>query len=99
MWQTVQAPGADAILVSQVVTQRDTHTHNLTNFVELLEAEHLRDRFILVVGGPRISHRLALEIGLDAGFGPGTYAEHVASFLGHKLTGAFHGEAGNDFSK
>jgi hypothetical protein len=25
-------------------------------------------------------------------------AEHVASFLGHKLTGAFQGEAGNDFS-
>ncbi len=76
---------ADAILVSQVVTQKDTHVHNLTNFVELLEAEHLRDRFILVVGGPRISHRLAMEIGFDAGFGPGTYAEHVAGFIARRM--------------
>ena len=76
---------ADAILVSQVVTQKDTHIHNLTNFVELLEAERLRDRFVLVVGGPRISHKLALEIGFDAGFGPGTYAEHVAGFVARRV--------------
>lgn len=76
---------ADAILVSQVVTQKDTHIHNLTHLVELLEAERLRDRFILVVGGPRISHRLALEIGFDAGFGPGTYAEHVAGFIARRM--------------
>jgi beta-lysine 5,6-aminomutase beta subunit len=76
---------ADAILISQVVTQKNTHIHNLTNFAELLEAEHLRDRFILIVGGPRISHNLALEVGFDAGFGPGTYAEHVASFIAKRM--------------
>jgi beta-lysine 5,6-aminomutase beta subunit len=32
------------------------------------------------VGGPRISHELAKELGYDAGFGPGSYAENVASF-------------------
>jgi beta-lysine 5,6-aminomutase beta subunit len=76
---------ADAILISQVVTQKNTHIHNLTNFAELLEAEHLRDSFILIVGGPRISHNLALEVGFDAGFGPGTYAEHVASFIAKRM--------------
>lgn len=76
---------ADAILVSQVVTQKETHVHNLTHFVELLEAEHLRERFVIVVGGPRISHKLALEIGFDAGFGPGTYAEHVAGFVARRI--------------
>jgi len=76
---------ADAILVSQVVTQKDTHVHNLTHFVELLEAERLRDRFILVVGGPRISHKLAREMGFDAGFGKGTYAEHVGAFIARRL--------------
>jgi beta-lysine 5,6-aminomutase beta subunit len=40
----------------------------------------LRDQVILVVGGPRISHELAKELGYDAGFGPGSYAENVASF-------------------
>jgi len=77
--------GADAILVSQVVTQRDAHLQNLTRFVELTEAAGLRDRFVLVAGGPRLDHKLALELGFDAGFGRGTYAEHVASFVIHHL--------------
>ena len=72
---------ADAILVSQTVTQKDVHIHNLTNMVELMEAEGLRDKVILCCGGPRISHELAQELGNDAGFGPHTYAEHVASYI------------------
>jgi beta-lysine 5,6-aminomutase beta subunit len=73
--------GADAVLVSQAVTQKDVHIRNLTELVELLEAENLRGRFILIAGGPRMSHALALELGFDAGFGRGTYAEHVATFI------------------
>ncbi|MCX7642008.1 MAG: cobalamin-dependent protein [Elusimicrobiales bacterium] len=76
---------ADAILVSQVVTQKDIHIKNLTNFIELVEAEGLRDRFILIVGGPRIDNKLAIELGFDAGFGPGTYAEDVATFIVKKM--------------
>lgn len=71
---------ADVILVSQVVTQKNIHLDNLTRLADILEAEGLRERVILVVGGPRISHELAKELGYDAGFGPGTYAENVASF-------------------
>ncbi|QQY79914.1 beta-lysine 5,6-aminomutase beta subunit [Keratinibaculum paraultunense] len=72
---------ADAILVSQVVTQKNVHIPNLTELVELLEAEGIRDKVILVCGGPRISHELAKELGYDAGFGPGTFAEDVATFI------------------
>jgi beta-lysine 5,6-aminomutase beta subunit len=71
----------DVLLVSQVVTQKGVHITNLTELVELVEAEGLRDRFILICGGPRISHELALELGFDAGFGPGTLAPNVASFF------------------
>ena len=71
---------ADVILVSQVVTQKNIHLDNLTKLSDLLEAEGLRGRVILIVGGPRISHELAKELGYDAGFGPGCYAENVASF-------------------
>ncbi|MDO9238328.1 MAG: OAM dimerization domain-containing protein [Aquabacterium sp.] len=71
---------ADVILVSQVVTQKNIHLDNLTKLSDLLEAEGLRERVILIVGGPRISHELAKELGYDAGFGPGCYAENVASF-------------------
>jgi len=73
--------GADAILISQTVTQKDVHVQNLTNMVELLEAEGLREKVILVCGGPRISHELAQELGYDAGFGPKSFAEDVASFV------------------
>jgi beta-lysine 5,6-aminomutase beta subunit len=76
---------ADAILVSQIVTQKEVHIHNLTNFVELMEAESLRDKMVICAGGPRISNKLALEIGFDAGFGRGSYPEHVASYIVEKL--------------
>ena len=72
--------GADVILVSQVVTQKNIHLDNLTRLADILEAEGLRQKVVLVVGGPRISHELAKELGYDAGFGPGCYAENVASF-------------------
>lgn len=76
---------ADALLVSQVVTQKGSHIKNLTELVELLEAEGLRERFILICGGPRINHEMALELGYDAGFGPGSLAPDVASFVVQEL--------------
>lgn len=75
---------ADVILVSQVVTQKNIHLDNLTKLSDLLEAEGLRDKVILVVGGPRINHELAKELGYDAGFGVKSYAEDVASFAIHE---------------
>lgn len=76
---------ADALLVSQTVTQKDVHIKNLTNLVELLEAEGLRDKVILACGGPRITHELAKELGYDAGFGMNTYADNVASFIAQEF--------------
>lgn len=72
---------ADAILVSQVVTQKNVHIPNLTELVEMIEAEGIRDKVVLIVGGPRINHELAMELGYDAGFGPGTTPPDVATFI------------------
>ena len=58
-----------------------TSIKQLTKMEELVEAEGLRDKIILTCGGPRISHELAQELGYDAGFGPGKYAEHVMSYI------------------
>jgi len=76
---------ADAILISQVVTQKDIHVQNMTEFVELLEAKGERGRFVCVAGGPRVSNKLAVELGYDAGFGRGSYANDVATFIVRKL--------------
>ena len=72
---------ADAILVSQTVTQKDVHIQNLTELIELLEAGGLRNKFIVACGGARISNELAKELGFDAGFGTGKFAEDVATFI------------------
>ncbi len=73
--------GADAIIISQIVTQKDVHIPNMTELIELLESEGIRDKLVVCAGGPRISYELAKELGYDAGFSTGSYAEHVASFI------------------
>jgi beta-lysine 5,6-aminomutase beta subunit len=80
-----RAVKADAVLVSQVVTQKNVHLHNLTQLVDLLEAEGIRDQLILIAGGPRITHELAVELGFDAGFGPGTVPSQVAGYVAQEL--------------
>jgi beta-lysine 5,6-aminomutase beta subunit len=76
---------ADAILVSQVVTQKQVHARQLTKLVDLLEAEGLRQRYILVAGGPRLSNTFAKELGYDAGFGPGSTPSTVAAWIAQEL--------------
>lgn len=76
---------ADVLLVSQTVTQKDVHIQNLTELIELAEAEGVRERYIMCCGGARITHALAKELGYDAGFGAGTYADDVATFCAKEL--------------
>jgi beta-lysine 5,6-aminomutase beta subunit len=72
---------ADAVLVSQVVTQRDVHKENARQLVVELERLGARAGLVLLLGGPRVDHRLAIELGYDAGFGAGTRPSDVASYL------------------
>jgi beta-lysine 5,6-aminomutase beta subunit len=76
---------ADAILVSQVVTQRDVHKENSRQFIEAAKQQGLYGQVTLLLGGPRVDHKLALELGFDAGFGPGTKPSDVANFVVHQV--------------
>ena len=76
---------ADVLLVSQTVTQKDVHIQNLTELIELAEAEGVREKYIFCCGGARITHALAKELGYDAGFGAGTYADDVATFCAKEM--------------
>ncbi|MDY7031169.1 MAG: OAM dimerization domain-containing protein [Thermodesulfobacteriota bacterium] len=76
---------ADAILISQTVTQRDTHIRNLKELLENLNSAGLGERFILIVGGPGITNDFAVGLGFHAGFGRGTRPSQVASFLVMKM--------------
>jgi beta-lysine 5,6-aminomutase beta subunit len=75
----------DALLVSQVVTQKGSDIANFTALAELLEAEGLRDDIVLIAGGPRVTNLLAAELGYDAGFGRGTLPSDVATFIARRM--------------
>lgn len=81
----VREVDADVVLVSQVVTQRNVHIKHLTELMDILYAEGLREDLLVIVGGPRITHELALELGYDAGFGAGTTPSDVANFIVQEL--------------
>ena len=76
---------ADAILVSQVVTQRDVHKDNSRQFIDVARASGVKGKSLLLLGGPRVDHKLAMDLGFDAGFGPGTKPSDVANFIVHAL--------------
>jgi beta-lysine 5,6-aminomutase beta subunit len=84
--QRARSLSADAILVSQIITQRDCHKENARALVELIEKQGFRDKVILLLGGPRIDHPLARQLGFDAGFGPGTLPSQVAAFVVERLS-------------
>lgn len=72
---------ADALLLSKVITQRGIHKSDATELREAAERAGLRQRVLLILGGPRVDHKLALELGYDAGFGRGTRPSQLANFI------------------
>jgi beta-lysine 5,6-aminomutase beta subunit len=81
-----RAEHADAVLVSQVVTQRDAHLAGARTLAGAFGAD-AGPRPLLVVGGPRFDPTMAAGLGVDKIFGRGTTPREVASYLVHALVG------------
>jgi beta-lysine 5,6-aminomutase beta subunit len=79
------AEHADAVLVSQVVTQRDAHLSNTREMAAAFRSGFGAQRPLLVVGGPRFDPGAAEDLGVDRIFGRGTTPREVASYLVHAL--------------
>ncbi len=91
------AERADAVLVSQVVTQRDAHISNAREMATAFGAASTTaasttavsttgpERPLLVVGGPRFDPSMAADLGVDKIFGKGTTPGEVASYLAYAL--------------
>ncbi|MEW6230206.1 MAG: OAM dimerization domain-containing protein, partial [Bacillota bacterium] len=77
--------GADAILTSTIITHADVHRLNMKKLADLCVEKGIRGRVILVAGGTQVTWDIAVEAGMDAGFGRGTRGIDVASFLARKL--------------
>ena len=84
--QRARSEGADAVLVSQVVTQRDAHLLNTREMAAAFREDYPEDaRPLLIVGGPRFDESMADELGVDRVFARGTTPGEVASYLVHRL--------------
>ncbi|UAL31492.1 cobalamin-dependent protein [Nocardioides rotundus] len=84
--ERARAERADAVLVSQVVTQRDAHLLNTREMSAAFRESYPADqRPLLVVGGPRFSESAAADLGVDRVFSRGTTPGEVASYLVHRL--------------
>jgi beta-lysine 5,6-aminomutase beta subunit len=88
------AEHADAVLVSQVVTQRDAHLAGARALADAFSTGtagggasggERRGRPLLVVGGPRFDPTMAPDLGVDKIFSRGTTPREVASYLVHAL--------------
>ena len=77
---------ADAVLVSQVVTQRDAHLKNTREMsAAFREAYPAGQVPLLVIGGPRFDTTATSDLGVDRIFGRGTTPQEVASYLVHAM--------------
>ncbi|HOU32097.1 MAG TPA: D-ornithine 4,5-aminomutase subunit OraE [Synergistaceae bacterium] len=72
---------AGAILASTIITHDDVHVRNMRKIHELCVEKGIRDKVTLICGGTQVSHEIAREAGMDAGFGRGTKGIDVASFM------------------
>ena len=76
---------ADAVLVSQVVTQRDAHILNTQEMSAAFREAMGERRPLLIAGGPRFDPLMAGQLGVDRVFGRGTTPGEVASYLVHAI--------------
>ncbi len=72
---------ATAILASTIITHDDVHVKNMRKLHQLCVEKGIRDKIILVVGGTQVTNEIAIEAGMDAGFGRGSHGIDVASFM------------------
>ena len=92
--ERARAEKADAILVSQVVTQRDAHILNTKEMSAAFRESYPRDKQpLLIVGGPRFDETMAGELGVDRVFARGTTPGEVASYVVDQLVTKRRGRA------
>src|SRR6185312_12578411 len=86
-----ETESADAVLVSQVVTQRGAHLQHVHEVADAITTLYgSTSRPLLIAGGPRFDPAAAAELGVDRVFGKSTTPREVASYLVHAIS---HGAA------
>ncbi len=78
--------GADVILASTIISHGEVHRINLGKLNDLSIEKGVRNKFLIIGGGPQVTQDLAKECGLNGGFGRGTKGVDVASFIVKQLS-------------
>ncbi|MBN1983621.1 MAG: cobalamin-dependent protein [Chitinivibrionales bacterium] len=79
--------GARIILASTIIHHAEVHRINLSRLGQLCIEKGLRQKFVLIGGGPHVTGELAHQCQLDAGFGRGTKGVDVANCIVRFLRG------------
>jgi D-ornithine 4,5-aminomutase subunit beta len=72
---------AEAVMASTIISHDDIHYKNMKRIHQLSIEKGVRDKLTLLAGGTQVVPALAVEAGMDAGFGRGTHGIDVATFL------------------
>jgi D-ornithine 4,5-aminomutase subunit beta len=73
--------GADAILMSTIISHNEIHRTQMTKLAELCREKGIRDQVMLIAGGTQVTPAMAAETGVDATFGRGTTGVQVVDAM------------------
>jgi len=73
--------GAQAILISTIISHGDVHRINMRKLDELCREKGIRDKVVLIAGGTQVSADMAAETGMDATFGRGCKGINVVDAI------------------
>jgi D-ornithine 4,5-aminomutase subunit beta len=73
--------GAQAILISTIISHNDVHRKNMRKLDELCREKGIRDKVLLICGGTQVTREIARECGMDDGFGRGTKGIQVVNSM------------------
>lgn len=72
---------AEAIMASTIISHDDIHYKNMQKIHDYAIEKGVRDKLVIVAGGTQVTPEIAVEHGMDAGFGRGTKGVHVATAI------------------
>lgn len=72
---------ADGILASTIISHDDIHYKNMKRIHELAVEKGVRDKLMIMAGGTQVIPEVAVQNGMDAGFGRGSNGANVATAL------------------
>ncbi len=72
---------ADVIMASTIISHDDIHYKNMKKIHDYAVEKGVRDKLVILAGGTQVTPDIAIENGMDAGFGRGTKGVHVATAI------------------